>query len=39
MQNIYENYHKGNVDFMKSQTRENLMRCPEGAAGVGGPGV
>ena len=26
MPNVYENYHKGNVDFMKSQTRENLMR-------------
>ena len=26
MQSAYENYHKGNVDFMKSQTRENLMR-------------
>ena len=26
MQNVYENYHKGSVDFMKSQTRENLMR-------------
>ncbi len=22
----YQNYHKGNVDFMKSLTRENLMR-------------
>lgn len=26
MPNVYQNYHKGNVDFMKSQTRENLMR-------------
>ena len=26
MQNDYQNYHKGKVDFMKSQTRENLMR-------------
>ena len=26
MPNAYENYHKGNVDFMKSKTRENLMR-------------
>ena len=26
MQNAYQNYHKGNVDFMKSRTRENLMR-------------
>jgi rubrerythrin len=26
MTNAYENYHKGNVDFMKSKTRENLMR-------------
>ena len=26
MQSAYENYHKGKVDFMKSQTRENLMR-------------
>ena len=26
MTNAYENYHKGNVDFMKSLTRENLMR-------------
>ena len=26
MTNPYENYHKGNVDFMRSQTRENLMR-------------
>lgn len=27
MPNAYQNYHKGNVDFMKSQTRENLMRA------------
>ena len=26
MQSAYENYHKGKVDFMKSQSRENLMR-------------
>ena len=26
MTNAYENYHKGNVDFMKSKTRENVMR-------------
>lgn len=26
MPNAYQNYHKGNVDFMKSKTRENLMR-------------
>jgi len=26
MTNPYENYHKGNVDFMDSRTRENLMR-------------
>ena len=26
MQSAYQNYHNGNVDFMKSQTRENLMR-------------
>ncbi len=26
MTNAYENYHKGNVDFMESKTRENLMR-------------
>lgn len=26
MTNPYENYHKGNVDFMRSRTRENLMR-------------
>ena len=26
MQNEYQNYHKGNVDFMHSKTRENLMR-------------
>ena len=26
MPNVYENYHKGNVDFMNSKTRENLMR-------------
>ena len=26
MTNPYENYHKGNVDFMESKTRENLMR-------------
>ena len=26
MQSAYQNYHQGNVDFMKSQTRENLMR-------------
>ncbi len=25
--NEYQNYTKGNVDFMKSQTRENLMRA------------
>ena len=27
MLNVYENYHKGNVDFMESRTRENLMRA------------
>ncbi|MDE6589038.1 MAG: rubrerythrin family protein, partial [Oscillospiraceae bacterium] len=27
MQTAYENYHKGNVDFMDSRTRENLMRA------------
>ncbi len=27
MPNPYENYHKGNVDFMDSRTRENLMRA------------
>lgn len=27
MPNVYENYHKGNVDFMESRTRENLMRA------------
>ncbi len=27
MPNPYENYHKGNVDFMESKTRENLMRA------------
>ncbi len=27
MPNAYENYHKGNVDFMDSKTRENLMRA------------
>ena len=27
MPDAYQNYHKGNVDFMKSQTRENLMRA------------
>ena len=27
MTNAYENYHKGNVDFMHSKTRENLMRA------------
>ncbi len=27
MPNAYENYHKGNVDFMESKTRENLMRA------------
>ncbi len=27
MPNTYENYHKGNVDFMDSRTRENLMRA------------
>ena len=27
MPNPYENYHKGNVDFMDSKTRENLMRA------------
>lgn len=26
MPNVYENYHKGNIDFMQSKTRENLMR-------------
>ena len=26
MPNVYQNYHKGSVDFMKSKTRENLMR-------------
>ena len=26
MPNVYQNYHKGNIDFMKSKTRENLMR-------------
>ena len=26
MPNVYQNYHNGNVDFMKSKTRENLMR-------------
>lgn len=26
MTNAYENYHRGNVDFMQSKTRENLMR-------------
>ncbi|MDE6261614.1 MAG: rubrerythrin family protein [Oscillospiraceae bacterium] len=26
MPNVYQNYHKGNVDFMDSRTRENLMR-------------
>ena len=26
MPNAYQNYHKGNVDFMESKTRENLMR-------------
>ena len=26
MQNAYQNYHQGKVDFMKSETRENLMR-------------
>lgn len=27
MPNVYQNYHKGNVDFMESRTRENLMRA------------
>ena len=27
MPNAYENYHKGNVDFLDSKTRENLMRA------------
>ena len=27
MPNAYQNYHKGNLDFMKSRTRENLMRA------------
>ena len=27
MHNEYQNYHKGNVDFMHSKTRENLMRA------------
>lgn len=27
MPNAYENYHRGNVDFMDSRTRENLMRA------------
>ena len=27
MENAYQNYHKGNVDFMESRTRENLMRA------------
>lgn len=26
MPNVYQTYHNRNVDFMKSQTRENLMR-------------
>ena len=26
MQSAYQNYHQGNVDFMDSRTRENLMR-------------
>lgn len=26
MPNVYQNYHKGSVDFMDSRTRENLMR-------------
>ena len=26
MPNVYQNYHKGSLDFMKSKTRENLMR-------------
>ena len=26
MPNVYQNYHNGNIDFMKSKTRENLMR-------------
>ena len=26
MQTAYQNYHQGNVDFMDSRTRENLMR-------------
>ena len=26
MPNAYQNYHKGNLDFMESRTRENLMR-------------
>ena len=26
MPNVYQNYHKGSVDFMQSKTRENLMR-------------
>ena len=26
MTNAYQNYHQGKVDFMKSETRENLMR-------------
>ena len=26
MPNVYQNYHKGNVEFMESRTRENLMR-------------
>ena len=27
MANVYQNYHQGNVDFMESKTRENLMRA------------
>ena len=27
MTNVYQNYHQGNVDFMESKTRENLMRA------------
>lgn len=26
MANVYQNYHKGKLDFMESRTRENLMR-------------
>ena len=26
MPTVYQNYHKGSVDFMESRTRENLMR-------------